>query len=217
MSLCNLVLVFFFYLWIDIQAVLTEPQNVWDWKGPLEVIWSTTQLKQGHLEQVAQGHVQMAFESLQGWRSHNLSGPVPVLSYPHTDKMFLDVQREPHVFQFVPIACGPVTEHHWKVPISVLFAPFLWIWDSPWGFSRLISPSSLSFPSCVRCSFFQVHLVCCWSLIPESDPYCVRVVLVEGLQVTSVVFHFNSVYLEELTQTAQMYDFDTLNIKLPPA
>jgi len=31
-------------------------------------------LKQGHLEVVAQGHVQVAFEDLQGWRCHNFSG-----------------------------------------------------------------------------------------------------------------------------------------------
>jgi len=41
-------------------------------------------LKQGHLEQVAHDHVQMAFEYLQRWRLHNLSEqPVPVLGHPH--------------------------------------------------------------------------------------------------------------------------------------
>jgi len=41
----------------------------------------TTLLKQGHLELVAQDHVHTAFEYLQGWRLHRLSGqPVPVLS-----------------------------------------------------------------------------------------------------------------------------------------
>lgn len=40
-------------------------------------------LKQGHPEQVAQDHVQVAFKYLQGGRLHNHSQqPVPVLSYP---------------------------------------------------------------------------------------------------------------------------------------
>ena len=48
----------------------TEPQNGWGWKGPLEVILSTPpRLKQDHLEQISQHHVQMAFEYLQGWKS----------------------------------------------------------------------------------------------------------------------------------------------------
>ena len=70
-------------------------------------------LKQGHLGPVVQEHVQMAFEYLQGGRLHNLSGqPVPVLSNPHSKKVFPDVQTGPPVFQFVPIASGPVSGHY---------------------------------------------------------------------------------------------------------
>ena len=44
----------------------------------------TTLLKQGHLDPVAQDHVQAASEYLQGWSLQNLSGqPVVVLSHPH--------------------------------------------------------------------------------------------------------------------------------------
>jgi len=39
--------------------------------------------------------------------------------------VFDDVQREPSVFQFVPIASGPVTAHRGKEPGSVFFAPSL--------------------------------------------------------------------------------------------
>ena len=39
-------------------------------------------------------------------------------------KAFPDVQGEPPVFQFVPIASGPLTEPHCKEPGSVLFAPY---------------------------------------------------------------------------------------------
>lgn len=31
------------------------------------------------------------------------------------------------VFQFLPVACCPVTGHHWKEPVSVLFAPCGWL------------------------------------------------------------------------------------------
>ena len=52
----------------------------------------------------------MAFEYLQGWRLHNLPGqPVPVLSHPHSKKVFPDVQTEPPVFQFVPFASWVVS------------------------------------------------------------------------------------------------------------
>ena len=111
-------------------------------------------LKLGHLEPVAQDHVQTAFGYLQGWTLHNLSGhPVPVLGCPHSEKVFLDVQREPPVFHFVPIASGLVTGHHWKEPGSVLFAPSfqvsIYIDEIPLSllFSRLNSPHSFSLSS----------------------------------------------------------------------
>jgi len=70
-------------------------------------------LKQGHLELFAQDHVQIAFEYLQELRLHNISGQlVPVLDYPHSEKLFSDVQREPLVFRFVPVASGRVPGHH---------------------------------------------------------------------------------------------------------
>ena len=81
--------------------------DLWRSSGPTPV------LKQGHLEQVAQDCIQMAFQYLQGWRLHNLSGqPVPVLGHSPSKKVFPDGQREPPLFQFVAIASGPVTGHH---------------------------------------------------------------------------------------------------------
>jgi len=68
-------------------------------EGTSGVIWSTPPLKQGHLEQAVQDHVQAVFEYLQGWRLHHLPGqPVPVLGHSHSEKVFPDVQREPPVF-----------------------------------------------------------------------------------------------------------------------
>jgi len=81
-------------------------RHIWRSSGP------STLLKQGHLEPVAQDHIQMAFEYLQGWKLHNpLGQPVPVFSNPRRKKVFPDVQREPAVFQFVPIASGPGPGH----------------------------------------------------------------------------------------------------------
>lgn len=40
----------------------------------LEVTCSNLLLQQGHPEQAVQDHVLAAFENLQGWRLHNISG-----------------------------------------------------------------------------------------------------------------------------------------------
>lgn len=67
-------------------------------------------LRQGHLQPVAQNHIQMAFQYVQGWRLHILhEQPMAVLGPPHSEKAFLDVWREPSGLQFVPMASGPVT------------------------------------------------------------------------------------------------------------
>lgn len=48
---------------------------------------TTSVLKQDHLELFPWDHVQMAFDSLQGWRLHYFSGqPVPLLSHSHSKK-----------------------------------------------------------------------------------------------------------------------------------
>ena len=84
--------------------------------------------------------------------------PVPVLGRLHREKLFPEVQEEAAVFQFVSTASGPVTEHHWKEPCSVLFSPslqvFIYIDEIPLSllFFRLNSPSSLSLSSQERSS-----------------------------------------------------------------
>ena len=123
-------------------------------------------LKQGHLEPAAQEHIQTASEYLQGWRIHNLPRqPVPVLDHPHSDKVFPHVQREPPMFQFVPIASGPVTGHHRAEPGSIYLAPLLQVLintdEIPLSllFSRLNSLSSFSLSSQESCSCPFVSLV----------------------------------------------------------
>ena len=92
--------------------------------------------------------------NIQGWRLHSLTEqPVPVLGHPHSKIAFPDVHREPRVFQFVLIASGSVTGHHWKKPVSLCFAPphqvFIPMNKIPLSllFSRLNSPSSLGLSS----------------------------------------------------------------------
>lgn len=54
-----------------------------------------------------------SFEDLQGWRPRSLSGQhLPVLGHPHGEKVFPGVQREPSMFQVVPVASSPVAGHH---------------------------------------------------------------------------------------------------------
>jgi len=76
----------------------------------------------------------MALEHLLGWTLHNLYGqPLPVLSHPHSKKVFPDVLREPPVF--VPIASCAATEPHWKEPVSHLYHGYHshngpWTWQN---------------------------------------------------------------------------------------
>jgi len=96
----------------------------------------------------------MVFEYLQGWKLHNLSGQsMPVLDHPHNKRVFPYIQMNPLRFQFVPVASGPATGHHWREPGCVSFALPLQIFvcvdkiHLSLLFSRLNSPSSLSLSS----------------------------------------------------------------------
>jgi len=58
-------------------------------EGSLDVSSPTPLPKQGQVDQVAQGHVPLGFEYLQGWRLHSLSvQPVSVFDHPHSKKDF---------------------------------------------------------------------------------------------------------------------------------
>lgn len=81
-------------------------RHLWRLFGP------TPLLRQVHLEEVAQEHVQTAFKYFQVWRFHNLyEQPLLVLAHP-TVKKQVDIQMDPSVFQFLPTAPGPVTRCH---------------------------------------------------------------------------------------------------------
>ena len=57
-------------------------------------------------------------------------------------KFFSDVQREPPVFQFAPIASGPITGHHWKQPApSSLHSPSRYLYTLMWPYWAFSSPA----------------------------------------------------------------------------
>jgi len=63
--------------WSVLHRMAEVGRDLWRSSGPSPL------LKQDHLEQVAQDHVQMASEYLQGWRLHSLFGqPLPVHTHP---------------------------------------------------------------------------------------------------------------------------------------
>lgn len=64
-----------------ITVLFTEPQNDWVWEATLEVIWSNSRLKQGHIGPITHDPLQIPFEYLQQRRLHHLSRlPMPLLS-----------------------------------------------------------------------------------------------------------------------------------------
>jgi len=88
----------------------TKSWNVRGWKGPLG---STSLLKQGHLEQAAQDHVQAGFEYLLRRRIQDPSGQlVPVLYQPQREEVLPHVQTELPLLQFVPVVPCTFAGHH---------------------------------------------------------------------------------------------------------
>lgn len=146
---------------------VTDSQNDWDGKRPMEITWSNSLFKKSPLEHTTKDCVQTAFEFLQRRRFHNFSGQlVPILTVTY---VFPYVQSELPVFQFVTVASHPIAGHHWEEPGLVLLTPFFiylhLIIRCPLSllFSRLIKHSSSSLLSYERCSSLLIILValCC--------------------------------------------------------
>lgn len=78
---------------------MSQWQIAWGYKVPLQDIWSSPLLKQGHLELVAQGNVQMSFEALQGWRPRG--PPAPVLHHPHSKSTSTYFRWKSHMEPFL--------------------------------------------------------------------------------------------------------------------
>jgi len=105
---------------------------------------------------------------LQGWRVHSLSGQaLPVLSHPHSKKVFPDVQLEVLVLQFVPADSGPVTGPHGK---ELTFRCLCTLMRSRMSLflSRLSSPSSLSLSSSPYIILVAHHWSLRISLVPRT-------------------------------------------------
>ena len=82
-----------------------------------EVIWTNFPVSAGT---VALHHIQVAFEELQRWRLHSLSGqPKPVLHHPHSMEVLPGVQKETLVFQFLK-GKFPLKAHHTSCPRGFL-------------------------------------------------------------------------------------------------
>lgn len=93
------------------------------WKSPSPAPSS----EQGQHEQVAQSHLPLSFEYLQGWRHHNFDEQlVLVCVHPHSEEVFSCVEVEFPVFQFVTIDYCSVTGQNWEEPGTVAFTSTIW-------------------------------------------------------------------------------------------
>lgn len=62
------------------------------------MVWVSPLLKQGQLEPVAQDHVRLGFEYLQGQRLyHHTEQPIPMFDKPHNKEGFLLLNGIAHV------------------------------------------------------------------------------------------------------------------------
>lgn len=112
-----------------------------------------TLLKRAQLLQVAQDYAQMGFEYLQAGRPHNLPGkPVPVFGHPHSKKTtFLIFRICAH--RFLRCEWAPL-RRAWLCLLYSSHLVFIHINKTPLShlFCRLISLTSLSLSTYVRCS-----------------------------------------------------------------
>lgn len=123
-----------------------------------EVIWFNTLHQTGHLEPVAQDHVQMAFKYLQGWTLHLSGQLVPVSDHPHSKKSVSWSSEGISCVSFVPITSSSITMLYLQsltlflalsLQVFITFSLRLFI-------SRLKNPSAQSFLH-KRCSGSLYH------------------------------------------------------------
>lgn len=136
--------------------------------------------KWGHLEQVTHDCVQTGFKYLQSQTLYHLHGnPVAVLGYPHRQKVFPYIHRQPLLFQFDPIASSPAAKRN--LPSSSLYHPFnfaqvdtILLLDPTFSAPWQNSPSSLCFFPYLPCSSLLIILVIlhwtCSSILVSYTP-----------------------------------------------
>lgn len=98
------------------------------------------------------------------WRLHkHFRQPMPVYGHPYRSK----------VFQSVPIASGPATEHHQKALLPILYTlqVFIHIYEILWVFFRLniLSSSSLSLHK-IQSSHLITLVILCWIFFRITYP-----------------------------------------------
>lgn len=87
--------------------------------------------KQGHLERVAQEHMQLSFEILQGWGFHNNSGQsVSMFDQPYSKKAFCKQNLLPYISYPLSLALSLSSTVKSLIPSSLLPDPirYLWCW-----------------------------------------------------------------------------------------
>lgn len=146
-------------VWTNYRSYyITESQNFWGWRD----LWRSpgpSPLPQAGPPR-AHDHVQTPFDYLQGWRDQNLHGPM--VSLPHSKKVFPDVQREPPKLPFAPIASGPITGQPWKSQAFTVHSDIYKNWIIS---SSVCKVPALSFSLLKRCSrFVIIFVILCWAL-----------------------------------------------------
>lgn len=127
-------------------------RDIWRSFGPRSL------LKQGHLEQIAQNHVQMAFQCLQGWRFHILSGQAfPVLQCSVTlieKRVFLMLWQNLLYFRLCSLLLIlPLSTTEKNLALPSLHPPFRYYihwWDPLWAFLLWSEQSQLCQPFLIR-------------------------------------------------------------------
>lgn len=94
----------------------TESQDGWGWKRALEVIWSNISAQAASTTAACP---ELYADNLNVSKYEEMTQPNwATCSVTLTGEFLPYVQTVPPVFQFVPIASGPVSEHHRKEPGS---------------------------------------------------------------------------------------------------
>lgn len=104
------------------ERYFRDSQHGWGRQGPLGPPAPTSALA-GLTRAQWSGPCPGYFWKSSRRRIYSLSGkPVPVLWHPHSTEV-PHAQREPHVFQFLPVVSSPGARHHLKEPGFIFHAP----------------------------------------------------------------------------------------------
>lgn len=119
------------HVW-EAKLIPKGSQNSWCWKGISDRLVQHPYTEQGHSEWVALGHVQSAFEYLQGWALLHLSGqPGPEFKQMHSRKkkcksLLFSSLNNPGLSSFPSMSDAPNHQLSlWSFAGFTLISPFL--------------------------------------------------------------------------------------------